>query len=372
MVCPPFLLGRPPGRCPPLSHRSARKSRPFRDLLTQIRGWCYGGPARPGTRKPTCQKPSASISTAIPTSATASSPRTTWPSAWPQAGVRAAALTDHDTIEGLPAFREALARKGVGFITGVELTVDRSRGRGEAHPRLRLRPREQGPAGPPGRGPRANKRPSYLQALSSAFDRGRAASDRPDAAGGRTGPGMPAAAKPSASLHEAGGLAVLAHPVIPGQPPDLPGPRAARRPAQEPGASTASRPSIPATRRASAATSSPWPSGTGCVVERRQRLPRPGPARGRPTSPRRCPGRLWQAFRDAVLRRRAGPSSGPPVPRLPDRRAPCRGRAGTPSSSGSSCRRPWPSACSSSSCSGSSSRRSRTACSNASGTRSGS
>ena len=39
------------------------------------------------------------------------------------AGARAAALTDHDTIEGLPAFREALLRRGVGFIAGVELTV---------------------------------------------------------------------------------------------------------------------------------------------------------------------------------------------------------------------------------------------------------
>ncbi|HCU34761.1 MAG TPA: hypothetical protein DGT21_04720 [Armatimonadetes bacterium] len=38
-------------------------------------------------------------------------------------GVAAAALTDHDTTDGLPEFRDALARHGIGFISGVELTV---------------------------------------------------------------------------------------------------------------------------------------------------------------------------------------------------------------------------------------------------------
>jgi PAS domain S-box-containing protein len=47
------------------------------------------------------------------------------------AGVAFAALTDHDTIEGLGVFAEHLARRGVGFITGVEMTV-RCHGR-EAH-----------------------------------------------------------------------------------------------------------------------------------------------------------------------------------------------------------------------------------------------
>lgn len=34
-----------------------------------------------------------------------------------------ASLTDHDTVEGLPAFREALARRGVAFVPGLEATV---------------------------------------------------------------------------------------------------------------------------------------------------------------------------------------------------------------------------------------------------------
>ena len=40
-----------------------------------------------------------------------------------RSGVRVAALTDHDTVEGLPRFREALARRGVGWIAGLELSV---------------------------------------------------------------------------------------------------------------------------------------------------------------------------------------------------------------------------------------------------------
>jgi len=39
------------------------------------------------------------------------------------AGVRYAALTDHDTLEGLPRFQEALKRRGIGYIPGVEITA---------------------------------------------------------------------------------------------------------------------------------------------------------------------------------------------------------------------------------------------------------
>lgn len=39
------------------------------------------------------------------------------------AGVRCAALTDHDTLEGLPRFREALKKRGIAWISGVELTT---------------------------------------------------------------------------------------------------------------------------------------------------------------------------------------------------------------------------------------------------------
>jgi CBS domain-containing protein len=47
------------------------------------------------------------------------------------AGVAYAALADHDTLDGLDAFRKRLATRGVGFLTGVEMTVQ-WRGR-EAH-----------------------------------------------------------------------------------------------------------------------------------------------------------------------------------------------------------------------------------------------
>lgn len=39
------------------------------------------------------------------------------------AGVRYAALTDHDTIEGLPRFQDALKKRGIAFLSGVELTT---------------------------------------------------------------------------------------------------------------------------------------------------------------------------------------------------------------------------------------------------------
>jgi len=39
------------------------------------------------------------------------------------AGVRYAALTDHDTLEGLPRFQEALKKRGIAFLPGVELTT---------------------------------------------------------------------------------------------------------------------------------------------------------------------------------------------------------------------------------------------------------
>jgi PAS domain S-box-containing protein len=40
-----------------------------------------------------------------------------------QAGVRYAALTDHDSVEGLPRFQDALRKRGIAFLTGVEITA---------------------------------------------------------------------------------------------------------------------------------------------------------------------------------------------------------------------------------------------------------
>ena len=39
------------------------------------------------------------------------------------AGVRFAALTDHDSLEGVPRFQEALKKRGVAYLPGVELTT---------------------------------------------------------------------------------------------------------------------------------------------------------------------------------------------------------------------------------------------------------
>jgi len=102
-------------------------------------------------------------------------------------GVRAAALTDHDTIEGLPAFREAARRRGVGFVTGVELTV-------------------------------ADHEAGEKHILGYGFD--------PDdkslkALLARSAPRSVSPADAIRVLHDAGGVAVLAHPVVPGERPDL-------------------------------------------------------------------------------------------------------------------------------------------------------
>lgn len=40
-----------------------------------------------------------------------------------QTGVKYAALTDHNTLEGLPSFRRALTKYGIGFIPGIEIST---------------------------------------------------------------------------------------------------------------------------------------------------------------------------------------------------------------------------------------------------------
>ena len=102
-------------------------------------------------------------------------------------GARAAALTDHDTIEGLPAFREAARRRGVGFVTGVELTVIDHEA-GEKHIL----------------GYGFDPEDKSLKALLA-----------------RSAPRSVSPADAIRVLHDAGGLAVLAHPVVPGERPDL-------------------------------------------------------------------------------------------------------------------------------------------------------
>ncbi len=137
-------------------------------------------------------------------------------------GVRAIALTDHDTVEGLKAFQDALAGKGIGVVSGVELSVTGPQGEelhilgygfDPKHPALReFLGRING-----------GRRPAYRLSRVMPFSGGRAAADRPESSPGEGSPGaFPPFDRALRAVREAGGLAFLAHPVLPGQPFDPP------------------------------------------------------------------------------------------------------------------------------------------------------
>ncbi len=126
-------------------------------------------------------------------------------------GVVAAALTDHDTTDGLAEFREALERRGIGLIPGVELTV---RYRGEEahllaygvdplHPGLQAAMLALRQAQPPG----VHSIAGSLRLRASARLADGAAAPVFSAADG----GLDIA-QAIAVVHEAGGKAFLAHP----------------------------------------------------------------------------------------------------------------------------------------------------------------
>jgi PAS domain S-box-containing protein len=127
------------------------------------------------------------------------------------AGVRVAALTDHHTVDGEKAFRKALSKKGIGVISGAELTVSGPQGE-ELHllgygfdpdnpevqrlfSRLAAKARENALADPETPWPMEN--PSDTDKKSANA-------------------GIPAEMA-IRIIQEAGGLAFLAHPVRPGQ-----------------------------------------------------------------------------------------------------------------------------------------------------------
>jgi len=113
-----------------------------------------------------------------------------------ESGVAYAALTDHDTVRGCAAFREALQRLGVGCIDGLELTAATSLG--TAH--LLAYGMDMADAG--------------LLALLPL------APTRDPAGEGRSGPrsnGIPPVGQAIAAIHQAGGAAFLAHPLTLGQ-----------------------------------------------------------------------------------------------------------------------------------------------------------
>ena len=134
-------------------------------------------------------------------------------------GVRAASLTDHDTIEGTAAFREALSRKGIGVISGIELTVASPQGK-ELH--LLGYGFDAGNKAFQGilqrtHSPRNQK---YRHPLAGPLQGSEPPSERLE----REGPTIPRALVPSLeairAVHDAGGLVFLAHPVLPGEPFD--------------------------------------------------------------------------------------------------------------------------------------------------------
>ena len=123
-------------------------------------------------------------------------------------GVRYAALTDHDTLSGQEAFHRAAGRRGIGYVTGVEITTQ-YQGR-EAH--LLAYGFDAGHAGLSAalRAIRRGKPPS-AQNVTEAV-RGRSENQRdPDT---RPVPGGKIEIAEAIELvHEAGGKAFLAHPL---------------------------------------------------------------------------------------------------------------------------------------------------------------
>ncbi|MCX7717367.1 MAG: DUF294 nucleotidyltransferase-like domain-containing protein [Candidatus Sumerlaeaceae bacterium] len=127
------------------------------------------------------------------------------------AGVVAASLTDHDTVDGLETFHRVLTRRGVGFITGLELTTQHdgreihllAYGFDPTHPELleTLRSLRQ-----------ARDTGNHHSIAEALRRQGAAAASAPAdsaAPAGRIGIG-----DAIALIHRAGGKTFLAHPLI--------------------------------------------------------------------------------------------------------------------------------------------------------------
>ena len=118
-------------------------------------------------------------------------------------GVRYTALTDHDTVAGLAAFRGALSRRGIGVIDGVEMTA--ASPRGELHLlAYAFDPADQGLATIL-EGARRHT-DAGVQGLMDSLKRMGGRSESPPA-------GVPEACEAIRAVHAAGGVAFLAHPL---------------------------------------------------------------------------------------------------------------------------------------------------------------
>jgi PAS domain S-box-containing protein len=131
------------------------------------------------------------------------------------AGAGFAALADHNTVEGLERFREALERRGVRVISGLELDVQAACGPlhllaygfDEHAPRLR-------------RALRAVRHPHWDRLLRAWWPPSLRRAHAPQALALGPGRGALAADEAIRLIHEAGGLVFLAHPLAAMAGPD--------------------------------------------------------------------------------------------------------------------------------------------------------
>ena len=131
------------------------------------------------------------------------------------AGVAFASLTDHDTVDGLGRFRQALARRGVGFISGLEITT--WHGAAEAH----LLAYGVDPAHVELRATLASIRHARAVEVDGIEQSIRHLSLRGDGSAHSAAPdGRISTEDAIALVHRAGGVAVLAHPLFLEADPD--------------------------------------------------------------------------------------------------------------------------------------------------------
>jgi PAS domain S-box-containing protein len=124
-------------------------------------------------------------------------------------GISFAALTDHDTMEGSARFREALARKGVGCVEGVEITA------ASRHGEIHILGYGVDPANPPLREALASSRRRSDPGVQGLVDSLKALGTRAEPPRAE----QVEAAAAIALVHAAGGVAFLAHPLTPPRPP---------------------------------------------------------------------------------------------------------------------------------------------------------
>jgi signal-transduction protein with cAMP-binding, CBS, and nucleotidyltransferase domain/predicted metal-dependent phosphoesterase TrpH len=224
-----------------------------------------------------------------------------------EAGVRAAALTDHDTLQGQAPFRRVLERRSVACISGLEVTAAAGSGAeihllaygfDPSHPAL-SRLLERWAAG--------QRRLGHRSPLAGP----------PAAESGGTAAAVPGAVEAIRAIHEAGGLAFWAHPLDPAGTAEA----AAAEPllaelvdAGLDGLEVFYGPYPPDRREALAA-----------LADRHGVMASAGSDYHGPAGPGGLeayvdiPAERWRRFRDALIRRSgpAGPADPEPAPRRP-------------------------------------------------------